>query len=126
MNAFELNQQKIIISVFNELREDIENNKSTMHKLGYSQRTELYKHVNNGYNNHENLNKARNEWEQNGIRNKVITWIYNLFVENRDIFGYFENYEQIKLEIDSLIERSKVNEMYDITYYLTEWRNKLP
>lgn len=126
MKDYELKKQEIIVSVFNSLKMELESNQIEMVKLGYAQRSELYKHVNNGYNNHDSLNKARIAWEQNGVRGKAMKWIYDLFVENRDLFGYFENYEKIIKEIDFLIERSIYNEMYDITEYLTEWRKKLP
>ena len=83
MKDYELERQKIIVSVFNSLKTEIEYSKIEMVKLGYTQRNELYKHVNNGYNNHDMLNKARIEWEQNGVRTKVMKWIYCLLYTSR-------------------------------------------
>ena len=126
MNDYELSIQKQLVSIFESLKKEIEYSRSQMTKLGYAQRAELYKHVTSNYNNHENLNKARNEWEQNGVRRKAMEWIYDLFVERRDLYGYFENYEEIKNEIDILIARSIEKEMFEISEYLNEWRKQFP
>lgn len=125
MTSEELEIQKIFVKVFEEIKAENEKSKSEMHRLGYKQRDELYKHVNSGYNNHEGLNKARMEFEQNGVQNRVRKWVYDLFIQHRDIFGYFENYEEIINQMDILIDRAIETEMYDIAQYLSNWRNKL-
>ena len=65
------------------------------------------------------------DFKKNGVKNKVNKWVYDLFVEHRDLYGYFENYQNIIKEIDILLNRSVETEMYDIAQLLSNWRIKL-
>lgn len=126
MTERELNIQKEILIVFAELENNIIQNNSRTTALGWQQRNELITHVNSGYNNHAKMNLKRNEWNASVIKGNVLKWIHKLFLKHKDIFGYFENYEKILLEFDSIINTSVRLEEYEVTQVLVFWRKKFP
>ncbi|MCB0463366.1 MAG: hypothetical protein KDC81_11740 [Flavobacteriaceae bacterium] len=99
-------------------------NKETI-KLGYQQRNELVSHVYSDYNNDEKLLNKKSEWERAVQEHKVTKWIFDLFRDKRDLYGYFENPDDIIKEIRSLIEQSEEKELYEIAGILKLWYDKL-
>ena len=126
MKNIELETQKKALNVFNDLEKEYNAISRKTNVLGWQQRNELITHVYSDYKNHENLNKKRNEWKESLRHEKALKWIHDLFAKNRDLFGYFENYNYIINEIDSLIETSAKMEKFEIASILKDWRNKLP
>jgi len=126
MDENELIIQKKIISIFQELQNEIDNNYSKTNALGWQQRNELISHVNSEYGNHEKLNNKRNEWKKELEKGKVLKWLNDLFTQKRDLFGYFENYEQIIDEIKDFRELAISTEKYEVANELSIWENKLP
>jgi hypothetical protein len=125
MDENELIIQKKIISIFQELQNEIDNNYSKTNALGWQQRNELISHVNSEYGNHEKLNNKRNEWKKELEKGKVLKWLNDLFSQQRDLFGYFENYEQIINEIKGFRELAISTEKYEVAKELSIWEDKL-
>ena len=103
----------------------MELNYSNTNKLGWQQRNELICHVYSDYNNHEQLNNKREEWNKSIERGNVIKWICELFKENRDLFGYFEKPNKIVETIDKYLEEAIYLEKYEIASKINVWRTKL-
>ncbi|SEQ03254.1 hypothetical protein SAMN05421824_0977 [Hyunsoonleella jejuensis] len=117
--------QKQLRKVFKALEEKYESLTSEQNKLGYQQRNELISHVLSGYKNDEQLLSKKKEWEAVGLEIRVITWIYKLMKNNRDLYGYFENPREITSELLSLIKKSEEKELFEIAAILNYWRLKI-
>jgi len=126
MTNIELDQQKNIIPVFEELY--LEHDKISHHVsgLGWKQRNELVTHVYSGYNNHEKLNAAKTLWEKTHTQMNVLKWLCDLFIKHRDLYGYFTDYKGLIEEMEGIIDQAIIMERYEIADTLTMWRNKLP
>lgn len=94
-------------------------------KLGYQQRNELISHVYSGYKNDAKLLAKKKDWEDTGQEQRVVKWIYELMRDKRDLYGYFENPEEITLELQSLIKQSEDKELFEIANVLNIWRLKM-
>lgn len=125
MRTDELNIQKKLVETFLELEKEIESTNSTTHKLGYQQRNELISHVYSNYQNHEKLNEKREEWNRSVVKGNVMKWIYELFKSKRDLYGYFEKPNKIKLEIESLLNDAIKSEKFEIAQELNYWLSKI-
>jgi len=126
MNKSDLEIQKKLVEIFINLEKDIEANNSETNKLGWQQRNELITHVNSEYNNHDELNSKRNDWNDSVKKGNVLKWVYDLFIERRDLYGYFENYEEIKTNLNNLKAEAIDKEKYKIANYINEWLVQLP
>ena len=126
MTQSELDIQKQLVSVFERLKNEIPRLSSEVSQLGYRQRNALISHVYSNYNEHEKLNEARTKWEKMIVVMNVHQWFYDLMVENRDLFGYFENHETMFTEIDSIISAGVRKEEYEIVDILVKWRQEMP
>lgn len=93
-------------------------------KLGWQQRDALISHVYSGYTKHKELNEKRKLWSDTHLKMKVIKWVYDLFIEQRDLFGYFESIEKIKTEINIVLEAAIRNEDFEIAEILKKWLAK--
>ncbi|SRX73360.1 hypothetical protein [Aequorivita antarctica] len=126
MNKSDLEIQKKLVALFIRLENEIKINDSATTKLGWKQRNELISHVYSEYNNHDKLNSARTQWNNSVVKSNVLKWIYNLFIENRDLYGYFEYHEKIIADLNNLKEKAIEKEEYEIADILNEWLLKLP
>ncbi|QNM84516.1 hypothetical protein H9W90_09940 [Polaribacter pectinis] len=126
MNKSDLEIQKKLVEIFMNLEKEIELNNSETNKLGWQQRNELITHVNSEYDNHNNLNSKRNEWDDSVKKGNVLKWVYDLFKERRDLYGYFENYKEIELNLENLKTEAIQKEKYKIANYINEWIIELP
>ncbi|NND23211.1 MAG: hypothetical protein HKN86_00815 [Acidimicrobiia bacterium] len=120
-----INYQKQLYEVFKVLESKVEELTSEQHKLGYQQRNELISHVNSGYKNDEKLLAKKKEWEAVGQEQRVVKWIYELMRDKRDLYGYFENPEEITLELQIIIKQSEEKELFEIAEILNDWRLKM-
>jgi hypothetical protein len=120
-----IEQQKQLREVFNTLEEKVNTLSSEQIKLGYQQRNELISHVYSGYKNDEKLLAKKKEWEAVGQEQRVVKWIYELMRDKRDLYGYFENPEEITLELQTLIKQSEEKELYEIAKVLNYWLLKM-
>lgn len=125
MNQTELKIQKQLVETFKELEIELEAVRKSTISLGYKHRNELINHVNCDYNNHEKLNEVKSKWDDNVVKENLVVWIYNLFIQERDLYGYFENYKKIIFELQTLKETAVKNEEYLIAKELQKWLNKL-
>jgi len=126
MNNSDLATQKILVEMFKTLEKEMEINNSETNKLGWQQRNQLITHVNSGYNNHNKLNAKRNKWNNAVEKGNILKWIYNLFVERREVYGYFKNYQQIKTNLNNLKSAAIDKEEYEIASYINQWLIQLP
>jgi len=126
MKPAELTKQEQALSTFEELEREMTFLNDKVGSLGWKQRDELIRHVYSNYNNHEGLNIARSEWKTELTKLNAVSWLYKIFSENRDLFGYFENYDKIMNEIDELIECAASMEKYEIASTLLAWKKKFP
>lgn len=126
MTSVELEIQKQIVIVFEELHLEVPKMYSKVGGLGWQQRNELVKHVYSNYNNHERLNEAKTKWENFHTQANALKWLYDLMVKHRDLYGYFENYRAMIEEIDEIINQATKMEKYEIADILNIWRKKLP
>ena len=94
-------------------------------KLGYQQRDELISHVLSGYKNDEKLLSKKQAWENVGLEQRVVKWIYDLMRDKQDLYGYFDHPEDITKELKNLIKLSEENEHYEIAEILNRWYSKL-
>ncbi|GAA4954778.1 hypothetical protein GCM10023314_30570 [Algibacter agarivorans] len=117
--------QKQLREVFIALEEENKTLTSEQHKLGYQQRNELISHVNSGYSNDEKLLQKKKEWEAVGIEHRTTKWIYDLMRGKRDLYGYFENPDEIVTELQNLIKQSEKKELFEIASILNHWRLKM-
>ncbi|WP_445956662.1 hypothetical protein [Yeosuana sp.] len=117
--------QKQLREVFKALEDRVNNLTSEQIKLGYQQRNELIFHVYSGYNNDEKLQAKMEEWESVGLEQRTVKWIYELMRGKRDLFGYFENPEEILAELLNLIKQSEEKELFEIANILNHWRLKM-
>ncbi|KPM50022.1 hypothetical protein [Jiulongibacter sediminis] len=121
----QLNFQKKLIGVFEELEIEKKEAFSKVVATGYGQRNELVKHVYSNYTLHESLNKKREEWEKASLYSKVVNWLYDIFVNHRDLYGYFENPDEMIKEISELLETAVRKEEYMIAEHLKKWLSKI-
>ncbi len=126
MNSKELAQQKMMVKVFEELKMEVKSLESKVNTLGWKQRNALISHVCSNYSEHEKLNEAKTKWENMHVTLNVHKWLYDLMVKHRDLFGYFEDHEEMLAEIDSIILAGTKTERYEIVGILTKWRKELP
>lgn len=117
--------QKQLREVFKALEEKVNQLTSEQHKLGYQQRNELISHVYSGYENDEKLQAKKEEWESVGLEQRTVKWIYELMRSKRDLYGYFENTEEILEELKNLIKQSEEKELFEIANILNKWRLKM-
>jgi hypothetical protein len=122
---YNIEYQKQLREVFKALKERVDELTSEQSKLGYQQRNELISHVYSGYNNDEKLLAKKKEWEAVGLEQRTVKWIYELMRERRDLYGYFENPQEITSELQSLIKQSEEKELFEIANILNRWRLKL-
>ena len=126
MNTVELEIQKKVVIVFEELHAELPKISAKVSELGWKQRNELVSHVYSNYNNHEKLNEAKTKWENHHTQMNALKWLYDLMVKHRDLYGYFENYVEMIKEIDGIIDQAVKMEKFEIANILSLWRNKLP
>lgn len=124
-DSIDINYQKQLREVFNTLEAKVNTLSSEQIKLGYQQRNELISHVNSGYQNDEKLLAKKKEWEAVGQEQRVVKWIYELMRGKRDLYGYFENPEEITSELQTLIKQSEEKELFEIANILNRWRLKM-
>ena len=65
------------------------------------------------------------EWESVGLEQRTVKWLYELMRGKRDLFGYFENPEEILAELLNLIKQSEEKELFEIANILNHWRLKM-
>ena len=94
--------------------------------LGYKQRSALVAHVDSSYTMHKELNDARTKWEEMSEVRNVQQWMFGLMRKYRDLWGYFENYDEIREEIEAVKSAAIKKEDYKIAGILTHWLDKLP
>jgi hypothetical protein len=126
MTETELRLQEQLVSVFEELNAEIKRLSSELGGLGYKQRSALVAHVDSGYTMHKELNEARTKWEKMSEVLNVQKWIFGLMRQYRDLWGYFDNYDEIREEIETVKSAAIKKEDYNIAAILTHWLNKLP
>jgi hypothetical protein len=126
MTDKELDLQKKVVSVFQELQIEKALLDKKVTQSGYQRRNALISNVYSDYNKHEELNERNIEWEKNLTQYNIVKWLYDLFVEHRDLMGYFDNYDKIIEEIGMIRDAAIKKEEYKIAETLTFWRNKLP
>lgn len=126
MTSTELEIQKQVVVVFEELHAELPKISSKVSELGWKQRNELVAHVYSNYNNHEKLNEAKTKWENMHAHMNALKWLYDLMVKHRDLYGYFENYNQLIDDLDEIIHTAVVMEKFEVAEILSKWRNKLP
>lgn len=126
MNKMELEVQKQLCQVFEELKKEIKSLNSTVCGLGWKQRNALISHVYSNYNKHDELNAARNAWEKKITEKNVHQWLYDLMVKHRDLFGYFEDYDEMIAQIEIIITTATKKEQYEIADILVKWRKEMP
>ena len=124
-DSIDINHQKQLREVFKALEIKLKALTSEQHKLGYQQRNELISHVNSGYKNDEKLIAKKKEWEAVGQEQRVVQWIYDLMQGKRDLYGYYENPEEITSELRILIKQSEEKELFEIAKVLNYWRLKM-
>lgn len=117
--------QKQLREVFIALKERVGELTSKEIKRGYQQRNELISHVYTGYNNDEKLLAKKKEWETVGLEQRTVNWIYELMRRKRDLYGYFENPQEITSELQSLIKQSEEKELFEIAGILNHWILKM-
>ncbi len=117
--------QKKLREVFKALKERVDELTSEQIKRGYQQRNELISHVYSGYNNDEKLLAKKKEWETVGLEQRTVNWIYALMRGKRDLYGYFENPQEITSELQNLIKQSEEKELFEIANILNKWRLKM-
>jgi hypothetical protein len=126
MTSVELGIQKQVVATFEDLHAELPKISSKVSGLGWKQRNELVTHVYTHYNNHEKLNEAKTAWENLHAQKNAMKWLYDLMVEHRDLYGYFENYKELIEELDGIIQTAVEMEKFEIAEILSYWRNKLP
>jgi len=126
MTEAELKVQEQIVSVFEELYAEIKKLSLELGKLGYKQRSALVAHVDSSYTMHKELNDARTKWEEMSEVRNVQQWMFGLMRKYRDLWGYFENYDEIREEIEAVKSAAIKKEDYKIAGILTHWLDKLP
>ncbi|PQV51221.1 hypothetical protein CLV33_101143 [Jejuia pallidilutea] len=98
---------------------------SKQHQLGYQQRNELITHVLSGYKNDEKLLIKKKEWEDIVMEQRVVQWLYDMMRDRLDVYGYFENPEEIETILKMLIKKAERMEMFEKANILNHWRLKL-
>ena len=124
-NESELHTQKHLVSVFKELEIELERTKNETNKLGWQQRSELIRHVYADYTNDEKLNVARDKWRKSLNKVKILEWIYLVFRNERDEYGYFNNPGLIAEHIKTLLHKAEVMENYEAAKVLKTWYDKI-
>lgn len=94
-------------------------------KLGYQHRDELISHVLSGYKKDTKLLSKKKGWVNVGLEQRVVKWIYDLMRDKRDLYGYFDQPEDIIKELKNLIKLSEEKEYYEIAEILSRWYSKL-
>ncbi len=117
--------QNQLREVFKALENKVKTLTSEQHKLGYQQRNELISHVLSGYNNDEQLLSNKKEWEAVGLEVRVITWIFKLMKNSRNLYGCFENPKEITSQLKHLIKQSEEKELFEVAHILNNWRLKM-
>jgi hypothetical protein len=125
MNEIELKIQKQIVEIFKELELELESVSKRTISFGYKHRNELIAHINSDNNNHEKLNESKTKWDNNVIKQNLLVFIHTLFTNERDLYGYFENYNNIIEELQNLINTAIIKEEYLIAEELQNWLNRL-
>lgn len=125
MTESELEIQKKLVELFIVLENDIKINSSETFRLGWQQRNELISHIYSEYNNHDKLNSKKNEWDTSVMKGNILKKIYDIFIEHRDLYGYFENYKKIFVDLTNLKEKAIEKEEYEIASVLNKWIIKL-
>ncbi len=118
--------QKVIIAVFEELTAINEETFKKQFQAGYSQRNALISHVYSGYKKHEELNEKKSKWEKLGLEYRVQKGLIDIFRNYRDLYGYFPEYSDLISEIDELISTAIKKEEFEIAALIKVWRDKLP
>lgn len=117
----ELKTQKVLQDVFEEIKTEEKNKFSKNYQTENQKRAEEYKVLNKRYNNFKSLD----ETERKQLRLSVREWVYELFEQHRDVYGYFKNSENIAHRLDLEIEKAVESEIYEKAYELFIWREKL-
>lgn len=120
-----LETQKIIMAVFNELKETTEKMFTHMNQLGWKQRNVLISHVYSNYEKHEELQRAKSNWEKACTEHRVHARLYQFFQEYRDLYGYFPQYPEMLDQLDDLLRYAVEHEEFEIAAILEKWRSKL-
>lgn len=117
----ELKTQKVLQDVFEEIKTEEKNKFSKTYQTENQKRAEEYKFLNKRYNYFKSLD----ETERKQLRVSVRKWVYELFEQHRDVYGYFKNSENIVHRLDSEIVKAVESEIYEKAYELFIWREKL-
>lgn len=121
----QLKIQKQLFAVCNELQGTIEKIKDETYQLGWQQRDQLISHVYSDYTNDEKLNVARDKWRKSLNEVKILDWIYLVFQNERDEYGYFKNPSLINEQIQTLLHKAEVMEYYEAANILKIWSDKI-
>jgi hypothetical protein len=125
MDNSELEKQKVFVKVFIELEKQLKTLNSKVNELGWKQRNALISHVYSDYNKHDELNEKREKWKKYLLKQNVVQWIYDLFIKERDLYGYFNDLEYIKSELNELINEAISTERFEIATELKKWNDKI-
>lgn len=120
----QLKIQKQLVAVFNELLSAIEKIKDETYQLGWQQRDELISHVYSDDTNDKKLNDARDKWRKSLNEVKILDWIYLVFRNERDEYGYFKNPGLIHEQILTLLHKAEIMENYEAAKVLKTWCDK--
>jgi hypothetical protein len=126
MTPVELKVQKQLVQVFESLKKELKLITSEVHRLGWRQRNALISHVYSDYTMHEELNDARMKWGKKVVAQNVHQWLFDQMVKQRDIFGYFQDYPELKNRIEIVRAAAIRKEEFEIAEILIKWQNRLP
>lgn len=121
----QLKTQKHLVAVFKELQSTIDKIKDETYRLGWEQRNELISHVYSDYSNDLSLNEARDKWRKSLNEVKILDWIYLVFRNERDEYGYFNNPSLIDEQIQTALHKAEKMENYEAAIVLKTWCDKI-
>jgi hypothetical protein len=121
-----LEKVKQSVTAFEKLKSTTEELRIKVVSAGYNQRNKLISHVYSGYNEHEDLIKAKARWDllvfEHNVHNKLIDFL----ITHRDMYGYFPHYKNMIADFDGIINCSVRMEEFEIATILKKWRDEFP